>query len=231
MAMEISSVSNDLIYMKALPLLLVLIALTITQVKCADPDPLQDFCVANTTTKIFLNGFPCTDPSTVMSSHFKTSALGVPGNTSANPFGFNVTLTTTKNLPGLNTQGMAIARIDFAKGGLVPPHIHPRASEITFVVNGTLLVGFVDTSNKLFNQTLKAGDVFVFPRAQLHFLYNVGNSTATAISGLNSQSPGAQILPLAAFGSKPEILPHVLQKAFMISIKEVEKIRKNLIGG
>lgn len=218
--------------MAALPLVLIL-ALTITQVNCADPDPLQDFCVADTatTSKIFLNGLPCMNPGTVMASHFNTSALGVPGNTSANPFGFNVTLTTAKNLPGFNTQGIAMARIDFAKGGLVPPHIHPRASEIVFVVGGRLLVGFVDTSNKLFSQNLVAGDVFVFPRALIHFLFNVGNSTATTISGLNSQSPGAQIVSLATFGSKPEILPAVLQRAFKISIKEVEKIRQNLIGG
>jgi len=215
----------------ALPLLLILAPLKITQVRCSDPGPLQDFCVADTTSKLFLNGFPCKDPSTVMASQFKTSALGVPGNTSANPFGFNVTLTTAKNLPGLNTQGMAIARIDFAKGGVVPPHIHPRASEITFVVKGQLVVGFVDTSNKLFTQNLEAGDVFVFPRAQLHFLFNVGKSTALAISGLNSQNPGAQVMPLAVFGSKPEIFPAVLKKAFKISSEEVEKIRKNLIGG
>jgi quercetin dioxygenase-like cupin family protein len=221
MAMEISS---------ALPLLLI-VALTVTRVKCADPDPLQDFCVADTTSKFFLNGFPCMNPSTVTASHFKTSALGVPGNTSANRFGFNVTLTSVKNLPGFNTQGMAIARTDFAKGGLVPPHVHPRASEIAFVVKGRLLVGFVDTANKLFTQILEAGDVFVFPRAQIHFLFNAGNSTAITIAGLNSQSPGAQIVPLAVFGSTPEIYPAVLQKAFKISSDEVAKIRKNLIGG
>jgi quercetin dioxygenase-like cupin family protein len=226
MVMEISSLS----YMRALPLIVIL-ALTITQVKCADPDPLQDFCVADTNSKFFLNGFPCINPSTVVASQFKTSALGVPGNTSANPFGFNVTLTTAKNLPGFNTQGLAIARTDFAKGGLVPPHIHPRATEIAFVVKGKLLVGFVDTSNKLFTQILEAGDVFVFPRAQLHFLFNAGNSTALTISGLNSQNPGAQLVALAAFGSKPEIPPAVLEKAFQISSEEVEKIRKNLIGG
>jgi len=226
MAMEISSVS----YMKALPLVLILL-LTITQVKCSDPDPLQDFCVADTNSTSFLNGFPCINPSTVNASQFKTPALGVPGNTSANPFGFNVTLTTVKNLPGLNTQGLALARTDFAKGGLVPPHIHPRASEIAFVVKGVVLVGFVDTSNKLFTQNLKAGDVFVFPKAQLHFLLNLGDSTAITISGLNSQSPGAQIVPLAAFGSNPEIPLAVLEKAFQISSEEVKKIRKNLIGG
>eukprot|EP01018_Ginkgo_biloba_P022793 Gb_17655 [translate_table: standard] len=198
--------------------------------ECADPDPVQDFCVADTNSTVFVNGVPCVNPSTAVAAQFKTSALGVAGNTSANPFGFNVTLTTAKNMPGLNTQGLALARIDLAKGGLVPPHIHPRASEITFVIKGHLLVGFVDTSNKLFSQNLEAGDAFVFPRAQVHFLLNVGDSAALTISGLNSQNPGVQIIPLATFTSKPNIPPAVLTKAFKISTEHVEKIRKNLGG-
>jgi hypothetical protein len=55
-------------------------------------------------------------------------------------------------------QGMVISLFDFAKGGLIPPHVHPRASEIAFVIKGGLLVGFVDTSNKLFTQILEIGD-------------------------------------------------------------------------
>ncbi|CAB4283217.1 unnamed protein product [Prunus armeniaca] len=44
------------------------------------------------------------------------------------------------------------------------PHIHPRSAEILFLVDGTLEVGFVDTKNNLFTQTLQAGDLFVFPK-------------------------------------------------------------------
>jgi quercetin dioxygenase-like cupin family protein len=56
-----------------------------------------------------------------------------------------------------------MARLDFAQGGLVPPHTHPRATEILFVVEGSLLVGFVSISNQLFATTINTGDVFVFP--------------------------------------------------------------------
>jgi quercetin dioxygenase-like cupin family protein len=56
-----------------------------------------------------------------------------------------------------------MARLDFAQGGLVPPHTHPRATEILFVVEGSLLVGFVSISNQLFVTTINTGDEFVFP--------------------------------------------------------------------
>lgn len=198
-----------------------------------DPDPLQDYCIADTKIRpsFYINGAPCIDPSLAISSHFTTSALAKAGNTKANPFGFNVTLTNIANLPGLNTMGLTMARIDLAELGLVPPHSHPRASEVTICLRGTILVGFVDTTNALFAQQLRAGDSFVFPKGLIHFLYNLDpTSSALAVSGLSSQNPGAQIAPLAAFTSKPNLPDEVLLKAFQISKQDVMRIRRNLGG-
>ncbi|GFY88370.1 germin-like protein 7 [Actinidia rufa] len=135
-----------------------------------DPDPLQDYCISDTTIPkfFFINGEPCLNPSLAKSSQFVTSALSNKGNTN-NPFGFNVTLTNTDNLPGANTQGLTMARIDLAPFGVVPPHSHPRASELTTCLQGTIFVGFVTTSNRLFTQQLRPGDSFVFPKALVHF--------------------------------------------------------------
>ncbi|KAJ6927664.1 germin-like protein 9-3 [Populus alba x Populus x berolinensis] len=36
----------------------------------------------------------------------------------------------------------------------------------------SLQVGFVDTTNKLFTQTLQAGDMFIVPKGLVHFQYN-----------------------------------------------------------
>ncbi|GAB4839897.1 hypothetical protein Ancab_020606 [Ancistrocladus abbreviatus] len=123
----------------------------------ADPDPLQDYCVADTNgpTPVYMNGPPCLDPELAFPSHFATSALSKPGNTSANSFGFSVILTNTQNLPGHHTQGLTMGRIDIAPNGLVPPHSHPRASEVTICLMGEILVGFVDTSNRQYTQQLR----------------------------------------------------------------------------
>lgn len=196
-----------------------------------DPDPLQDYCIADSKSPFYLNGAPCINPTLAVSSHFATSALSKPGNTRANPFGFNVTLTNIVNLPGVNTLGLAMARVDLAPNGLVPPHSHPRASEVTICLKGSILVGFVDTSGRLFTQTLRAGESFVFPKALIHFLYNNDPiKPALSVSGLSSQNPGAQIASLATFRSNPPLPDEVLKIAFQITKQDIMKIRKNLGG-
>ncbi|OVA09123.1 Germin [Macleaya cordata] len=209
------------------------ILLTLLGISKSDPDPLQDYCIADTTTpqKFFINGSPCINPALAVPSHFKTSVLSKPGDTRANPFGFNVTLTNIKNMPGVNTQGLTMGRVDIAADGVVPLHWHPRASEMVLLLEGFVLVGFVDSSNRLFTQQLRPGDSFVFPRGLTHFLYNLDSSRpAWVLSGLNSQNPGAELVALVSFETKPQILDVVLRKTFQISEQDVQRIRKNLGG-
>lgn len=197
----------------------------------ADLDPLQDYCVADTKSPFFINGAPCINPNSVLSSHFATSVLAKPGETTGNQFGFNVTLTTTADLPGLNTQGLTLARVDIAGDGMVPPHSHPRASEVTTCLSGALYVGFITTSGSLFTQQLRAVESFVFPKGLIHFLYNLDSiKPALALSGLSSENPGAQISPFATFTSNPWIPNEILTKAFQINGQDISKIRRNLGG-
>ncbi|XP_010475908.1 PREDICTED: germin-like protein subfamily 1 member 1 [Camelina sativa] len=183
----------------------------------SDPDSLQDYCVSPPPSphqQIFLNGVLCKDPTQATVSDFKTSALSRRGNTQVKPFMINVTVTTTANLPGLNTMGLTMARLDFGASGIVPPHMHPRASEVTVCLDGVLLVGFVDTSGRVFTQELHPGETFVFPKGLVHFLYNIDTvSSALAVSGLSSQNPGTQIVSLSSFISKSPIPEEVLKSA------------------
>ncbi|XP_031282382.1 germin-like protein subfamily 1 member 1 [Pistacia vera] len=215
-----------------LHLFLCCLALLLSPAK-PDPDPLQDYCVADNKTpqSVFINGVPCINPNLASASHFKTSVLGKPAKTSGNPFGFNVTLTGVANLPGVNTMGLIMVRGDIAGNGLIPPHSHPRASEVTICLTGSVLVGFVDTSRRLYTQQLRPGESFVFPKGLIHFLFNLDSSNpALVLSGLNSQNPGTQITSLAAFTSNPLIPDEVLRKAFQINGQDIAKIHKNLGG-
>jgi quercetin dioxygenase-like cupin family protein len=54
----------------------------------------------------------------------------------------------------MNILGISMARLDFAKGGLIPPHTHPQATKIIFMVEGSLFVGFMSTNGTLFATTL-----------------------------------------------------------------------------
>ncbi|CAI9099972.1 OLC1v1036876C1 [Oldenlandia corymbosa var. corymbosa] len=183
----------------------------------SDPCSLQDFCVADVKSPVLLNGVTCKDPKLVTAEDFFFRGLHKPGNTS-NPFGSKVTPVSVAVLPGLNTLGVSMARIDFAPGAVNPPLIHPRATGLLTVLKGTLKVGFITSSpeNRLFTKILRKGDAFVFPQGLVHFHQNVGKTNAVALAALGSQNPGTITIGNALFGSNPPIDDEVLAKAFRI---------------
>ncbi|XP_047974277.1 putative germin-like protein 2-1 isoform X2 [Salvia hispanica] len=193
----------------------------------SDPSPLQDLCVADTSRGnfYFMNGFPCKNPNSVQAKDFSFSGLHLSGNAS-NPLGSKVTPVTVLQIPGLNTLGISIARLDFLPGGVNPPHTHPRATEIFTVIQGTFEVGFVTSNpeNHLMTKVLNEGDVFVFPEGLVHFQRNKGTGNAVAIAGLSSQSPGVITVANSIFGSNPKIPNDLLAKAFQVDTKTVDSI-------
>ncbi|KAJ7945944.1 Germin [Quillaja saponaria] len=190
----------------------------------ADPDPLQDFCVADLNAPISVNGFPCKPITNVTSDDFFFDGFIKAGNTT-NTFGVNLTAGNVLAFPGLNTLGISMNRVDFAPGGLNPPHSHPRASESGVVIEGKLLVGFVTTGNVFFSKVLTAGQMFVIPNGLVHFQLNVGKGKALAFTAFNSQLPGAVVLPSTLFASSPSIPDEVLTKGFQIDDDVVKSIR------
>ncbi|XVE62675.1 hypothetical protein DITRI_Ditri06bG0138500 [Diplodiscus trichospermus] len=206
-----------------------LLALASSFAYASDPSPLQDFCVAINDPKnaVFVNGKFCKDPMLAKAEDFFYSGLNIPRNTS-NPVGSTVTPVNVAQIPGLNTLGISLVRVDYAPdGGLNPPHTHPRATEILVVVEGTLYVGFVTSNpeNRLFTKVLYPGDVFVFPVGLIHFQFNVGKSNAVAFAGLSSQNPGVITIANAVFGSNPAINSDVLAKAFQLDINIVKNLQ------
>lgn len=73
---------------------------------------------------VFVNGKFCKDPRLVTANDFFNSGLNIPGNT-CNRLGFSI---KPARIPGLNTLGVTMARIDLAPGGQFPPHIHHHFS-------------------------------------------------------------------------------------------------------
>jgi len=203
-------------------------ALALSLAYASDPSPLQDFCVATNDPKnaLFVNGRFCKDPKLAKAEDFSLSGLNIPGNTT-NLVGSNVTQANVAQIPGLNTLGVSLVRIDYAPYGQNAPHSHPRASEILFVVEGTLYVGFVTSNpeNRLISKILHVGDVFVFPQGLIHFQMNVGSTNAVAFAGLSSQNPGVITIANAVFGANPPISDDVLTRAFQLDKKTVDRLQ------
>ncbi|XP_006362217.1 putative germin-like protein 2-3 [Solanum tuberosum] len=191
-----------------------------------EPSPMQDFCVADPTSTVKVNGLSCKDPKSVIAEDFFFSGLHLSGNTS-NTFGSKVTPANVAQIPGVNTLGISLARVDYAPWGINPPHTHPRATEILTVLEGFLQVGFVTSNpeNRHITKVLKKGDVFVFPIGLVHYQRNVGNGNAVAFAALSSQNPGVISVANAVFGSEPTIATDILAKAFQVDATVVAQIQ------
>ncbi|XP_071718155.1 putative germin-like protein 2-1 [Rutidosis leptorrhynchoides] len=209
-------------------LLFSLLLATCSLVFAYDPSPLQDYCVADLASKVRVNGFVCKDPNIVTVEDFVYRGLNNRLNAS-NVLGYYVTGVTVNQMPGLNTLGISISRIDFAPGGIISPHTVPRATQIMTVIKGSLQVGFV-TSNpllRLFTTVLEKGDVFVIPQGLVHFLKNVGHEYAFAIAAFNSQNPGVITIGNATFASNPRIPGDILANMLRVKTNIISEIEAN----
>ncbi|KAL7202251.1 hypothetical protein ACSBR1_033846 [Camellia fascicularis] len=165
---------------------------------------------------------------------------------STNPPNFKVTKATMAKFPALNGQSVSMAVLQFLAGGVNPPHIHPRSAELLFVVEDSMEVGFVDTANKLYTQTLQMGDMFVFPKGlvtirgsgtsfkiqeyfqtYLSTQYNADASKqATTISAFGSANAGTMSAPMTLFATG--IDDAILAKSFKTDTATIQKIKAGI---
>ncbi|KAJ9540146.1 hypothetical protein OSB04_026652 [Centaurea solstitialis] len=181
----------------------------------SDPDILTDYVLPPNTTVTDPNYFTYTGLRSVFNGTY--------------PAAFTPVKATLNEFPGLLGQSVSYAVLEFPVGSLNPLHIHPRATELLFVIAGSLQVGFVDTTNKLFTQKLEIGDMFVFPKGLVHYQYN-SNTTepALAVSAFGSASAGTQSIANSVFNST--IFEGILAESFNTSTDIVEKIESGLKG-
>jgi len=191
---------------------LLISSLAIVQMAIADPDILTDFIAPP-------NG-------TVDGNFFTFTGMRVlvEGD---EPKNFTVLKATMAEFPALNGQSVSYAVLEFPSGTTNPPHTHPRSAELLFLIEGTLEVGFVDTKNNLFTQTLQAGDLFVFPKGLVHFQYNADSQNpALAISAFGSASAGTVSIPTTLFATN--IDDNVLALSFKTDVATIQKLKAGL---
>ncbi|XP_062153504.1 putative germin-like protein 9-2 [Alnus glutinosa] len=76
----------------------------------------------------------------------------------ARPTTFKISKASMVEFSALTGQSVSFAVLQIPVGSMNPLHTHPRSAELLFLLAGTPKVGFVDTTNKLFTQTLQVGD-------------------------------------------------------------------------
>ena len=80
-------------------------------------------------------------------------------------------------IDGVDTGGaLSIVEHPFAVGALVPPHVHTREDEISFVLEGE--IGFRSEDQEV---VLGAGGYIIKPRGEVHAMWNAGSTPARMI--------------------------------------------------
>ncbi|BBN15050.1 protein MpPR15i [Marchantia polymorpha subsp. ruderalis] len=196
-------------------------------VHAADPDPLQDFCIADLAAGPVSNGFACKLLALASTDYFAFSGLAEAANPSVSATNDTANLAFVRQWPALNTQGLSLIRLDINPGGIIFPHTHNLATEILYVLEGEMYTGFVTNnfgndptiSNKLYAKVVKKEEAFIFPKGLLHFQLNKGKVLASSLNVLNSQNPGIQLMPSALFGNGIE--REMLEKSFFMNETQV----------
>ncbi|GLJ47596.1 hypothetical protein SUGI_1005140 [Cryptomeria japonica] len=199
-------------------LMVVLLAFNIVGfTHASDPDILSDFVLP-----------PGQNPANVDGNFFTFTGLRQVGsNNLTGQSNVKVTKASMAEFPALTGLSVSMAVLQFPAGGVNPPHTHPRASELLYLLTGSLEVGVVDTTGKLFTQTLYAGDLFVFPAGLVHFQLNKDYTNhAFAVSGFGSANAGTVSLPSTLFTSG--ITSDVLAKSFKTDATTIEMLKASL---
>ena len=146
---------------------------------------LFDFCVADYK-QPNPAGYPCKDPSTVTAEDFfGHGVLNAPApSTFHKIFNAGISPAYVRQVPGLNGEGVSMARVDYQPGGLAPCHTHPGCTEIITVLKGILTVGFISTNNTVYMKSISEGDLFAIPQGLFHFQINSGNRWVLIILSL-----------------------------------------------
>ncbi|KAG8371292.1 hypothetical protein BUALT_Bualt13G0072400 [Buddleja alternifolia] len=197
-------------------LFLIVTSLAIAQMAISgDPDILTDFVLPPNSPPIDSNFFTFTTFRSLVSAPV--------------PPTFKVMKATMEQFPALNGQSVSYAVLIYPGGSVNPVHTHPRSAELLFLTQGTLEVGFVDSTNKLYTQSLQTGDIFVFPKGLVHFQYNADvKNPALAISAFGSANAGTVSLPNSMFNST--IDDTVLALSFKTDVATIQKLKSGLKG-
>ncbi|KAK7261752.1 hypothetical protein RIF29_28071 [Crotalaria pallida] len=183
---------------------------------------LKDFCIADLKGAESPAGYPCKPSKTLTVDDFvfSTSTKGTP-----NAFNFSITPTFVDQFPALNGLGISTASVEIEKGGELPLHTHPDATEVVILEKGSITAGFISsTDNKVYVKTLTTkGNIIVLPKGLLHFIINKGKGKATLTLIFTSVRPSVQILDLALFGNNFD--SNVISKTTFLDPKQVKKLK------
>lgn len=131
-----------------------------------------------------------------------------------------------ETMPALEFTGVSYSVFQIEPCGINLPHVHPRASEILYVINGSrLFTAFVEENGgRVIENEIREGETTVFPQGLMHYQQNLGCETANYISGLNHEDPGVVTISTAFFRFNNE----ALSSSLFTTSAETEYLRQGI---
>lgn len=103
-------------------------------------------------------------------------------------------------------EGMSVATIELAPGGVREPHWHPNASEMTYCLAGKALVTIFAPNNVRHSFTLEKGEVVFFPQGYLHHLENIHDGPSKFLVCFNHDLPEDLNISSTLQGMSPHVV-------------------------
>lgn len=93
--------------------------------------------------------------------------------------------------PAAKGNGMTLAMLNLGPCSMLPPHLHPRASNYVVAIHGnTTTYMFEENGARLVTETLLPGQATIFPQASMHMMVNNGCENSQLVSALNADDAG-----------------------------------------
>eukprot|EP00457_Paulinella_chromatophora_P010318 gb/GEZN01010416.1/.p1 GENE.gb/GEZN01010416.1/~~gb/GEZN01010416.1/.p1 ORF type:complete len:371 (-),score=54.85 gb/GEZN01010416.1/:128-1198(-) len=132
---------------------------------------------------------------------------------------------TSNNVKALQGRDISMSLFELQPGGENLPHYHPRAAELTYLIEGRLLVGFTDTMGNYFENYIEKGQGTIFPTALVHFQSCVSAYPCEYVSFLGAEDPGVMSLPRSLYIGSDQGLSNSMRE----SVDAVRNDRDRLI--
>jgi len=113
--------------------------------------------------------------------------------------------------PATIGNGLTMAMLNLGPCSMLPPHIHPRASNYVVAVSGTTNTYMIaENGARTVSETLTPGKMTIFPQASIHTMMNTGCENAQLVSALSSEDAGTNNLANSFFSLPSDIIGTVL---------------------
>lgn len=99
----------------------------------------------------------------------------------------SITEVTGSSLPIL--RGLSAKRLLLEPGAIREPHWHSNASELSYCLSGELLVGILGDGSDFNWFRIVTGQMFYAPSGALHYIENLGDSTAELVVAFSDEEP------------------------------------------